>query len=103
MPASYFLGNRLLGTTTATPLWDDTTFIQSSQVFVCPTCGEAWGRIAMEGREWLPVRRGCPKHPWTEDIGGTFLPAWRRRLDDFPPEVVVYEFHLRLAGVPDAP
>ena len=100
MPAPhvhYFLGQSLLGSTDAIPMWDDLTLMQSSQVFVCPTCGEAWGRIMIEGREWYPVRAGCVKHPWLDPTGGTFIPPWRRHFRELPPEVVAYEFHLRLA------
>ena len=101
MPAPsihYFLGQRLLGSTSVLPFWDDTTLMQSSQVLVCPTCGDAWGRIVVEGREWLPSRSGCPKHPWLEDIGGTFIPPWRRHFRELPPEVLRYELEIRLAA-----
>ena len=100
MPASlthYFLGQRLLDSSPSLPFWDDTTLMQSSQVLVCPTCGEAWGRIMVEGREWLPVRAGCIKHPWLEDIGGTFIPPWRQHFRELPRGVLAYELDLRLA------
>lgn len=103
MPTHYFLGNALLGSTPATPQWDDTTLMHSSQVFVCPVCGEAWGRIALESaKEWYPVRRGCHRHPWIEDVGGTFIAPWRQHLHDLPGEVLRYELNLRLKEYPDA-
>lgn len=35
-----------------------------SIVYVCPQCGDAWGRIIFDtpGSRWLPIRRQCPKH-----------------------------------------
>lgn len=101
MPVSYFLGPRLLATTSAQPFWDDTSLVQSSQVFVCPTCGEAWGRIMIDGRQWLPVRRGCAKHPYIEEIGGTFLAPWRQRFDEYPKAVLEYELAIRLKALPE--
>ena len=101
MPVSYFLGPRLLATTSAQPFWDDTSLVQSSQVFICPTCGEAWGRIMIDGREWLPVRRGCSKHPYIEEIGGTFLAPWRQRFDELPKAVLEYELAIRLKALPE--
>ena len=101
MPVSYFLGPRLLATTTSQPFWDDTSLVQSSQVFICPTCGEAWGRIMIDGREWLPVRRGRSKHPYIEEIGGTFLATWRQRFDELPKAVLEYELAIRLKALPE--
>lgn len=98
MPAYYFLGPRLLAATPALPLWSDTEVCRHSQLFVCPQCGEAWGRIAIDGGEWLPVRRGCPRHPWIEDVGGTFLAPWQTRLDALPKEVLLHELTIRLAA-----
>ena len=98
MTTTYFLGPRLLGTSPSLPLWDDTTVSPMSQVVICPVCGEVWGRIAVEGREWLPVRRGCTKHSWLGDVGGSFLPPWRHSFDELPPAVLAYEVNLRLAA-----
>lgn len=102
MPA-YFFGQRLLATTNRLPMWDETTLASDSQVFICPTCGDAWGRIAMEGAAtWLPIRRGCSKHPWIEDVGGTFIPPWIHGCPDWlPPEVIRHELQIRLNQNPE--
>lgn len=100
MTAHYFLGNRLLGTGRA--YWDDITPLREGLALFCPTCGECWGRIAPEGsEEWLPIRAGCPRHPWT-DTPGTFLHPWQRQLTGLPPEVLRHEFLIRqhLIGTP---
>ncbi|MBW8034111.1 MAG: hypothetical protein FVQ79_00135 [Planctomycetes bacterium] len=31
-------------------------------IYVCPICGEAWGKILIEGCQFMPVRRACPDH-----------------------------------------
>lgn len=98
MPTHYFLGNRLLGTSRQLPAWADHDTDTASQVLVCPTCGEAWGRIAVEvkGSEWLPVRRGCAKHPWGDKVGASFIAGWRQTFAELPPEVLLYELNIRL-------
>lgn len=72
-----------------------------SQLFVCPVCGSAWGSIEDQG-EWVPVRAGCPLHPWpyTDHPGGTFLPPWPLRSDQWsfiPRTVLEREFSIHLA------
>jgi len=95
-PASYFLGTRLLGTGNGY-LWADAEPCIRSLVFVCPTCGEAWGRVFQPGREWLPVRRGCSLHPFLSDVGGSFIHPWRSGCpSEFPASVLSYELQLRL-------
>ena len=96
MPASYFLGTRFLGTGNSY-WWSDTQLSENSLVFVCPTCGEAWGRIFQQGCEWLPVRSGCPLHPFLSDVGGSFIPSWRSGCpSELPAPVLSYELNLRL-------
>jgi len=93
---TYFLGNRILG---SSPLkwWDDTTLSRASWVLVCPTCGDSWARVVDNPSDWLPVRMGCHKHPWaTSDVGGSFIFSWLQRIDALPPEVLRYEFELRM-------
>jgi len=94
--ASYFLGSRLLAVSPLPILWDDLSRADNSLVFVCPTCGDAWGRIAEEGKPWLPVRRGCRKHPWCDEVGGSFIAPWRKAYNELPPEVLLYEIEIRL-------
>lgn len=102
MSASYFLGNRLLGTSPRHPYWDDTMFASASLAFLCPTCGDTWGRVMVPGLEWLPIRRGCRQHPWCEEVGGSFIPPWRQGCPvELPPEVLRYELQLRLAQFPE--
>lgn len=96
MPAHYFLGNRLLGSSPRTPWWDSASLAEASVLFVCPVCGDAWGRVVIEGKEWVPLRRGCAKHPWNGSPGGTFIPSWLHRYDHLPDQVLRYELNLLL-------
>lgn len=102
MPASYFLGSRLLAVTDLPPLWDDVRPAGVSRLFMCPDCGEVWGRIALPDTRWMAVAAGCRKHPqWLEDVGGSFLASWRHNLRDLPAEVLAYELAIRLANYED--
>lgn len=103
MASHYFLGTRLLGTSREIPRWDDLTYMQSSQVLVCPTCGDAWGRIVIGNYDWLPIRRGCIKHPWSDSIGGSFIAPWRRTFAELPSEVLRYELQIRLDNLKEFP
>ena len=95
MAVYFWYGSTLVGTANYLPDWaDDRGASVTSQCFVCPTCGEVWGRIQVEGKEWLPLRRGCAKHDWL-DVGGSFLPPWVTSLSLFPREVLLREFLLR--------
>ena len=99
MPASYFLGNRLLATSHSHPYWDDTMFAARSVAFMCPACGEVWGRIALESGDWLPLLRPCQRHPHPNqgEPGGSFIHPWRIGCPaELPPEVLRYELQLRL-------
>lgn len=92
----YFLGNRLLAVGQARPMWSDTQQEFNNIAHLCPTCGEAWARVVLSSEaEWVPVRSGCPQHPWTSDLGGTFIAPWLHTLGAFPPDLLVYEFNLR--------
>lgn len=98
MPTHYFLGNRLIGTSRQLPAWSDIALESDHQLFVCPTCGEAWGRVTTEvdGAEWLPVRRPCARHSWLGEPGGSFIAPWRTTFVELPPEVLLYELNIRL-------
>lgn len=97
MPTHYFLGNRLLATCRDFPKWDDLTLSFSNQIFVCPRCGDIWGRIMQDGAEdFYPVRRGCSRHRYTDTVGGSFIAPWRKTFAELPPEVLAYELNLRL-------
>lgn len=93
----YFLGNRLLATDPRQPWWSDTQQETHNLLYVCPTCGEVWGRVIVASEaEWAPIRAGCLLHPWTEiGIGGSFIHPWLHTLSHFPPELLVHEFNLR--------
>lgn len=99
MPTHYFLGNRLLGTSRQLPAWADTQLLtENNLAFICPRCGEVWGRVTIDGiePEWLPVRRGCVRHPWSDAVGGSFIAPWRTTFAELPPEVLLYELNIRL-------
>jgi hypothetical protein len=101
--AHYFLGNRLLGASAHRPWYSDTQLEYCNTVFVCPICGDAWGRIVLSpSAEWAPIRSGCALHPWPYDVGGSFLHPWLRRLEGLPPELLVHEFNLRYERLPHA-
>lgn len=91
----YFLGARLLGSG-KTAWWSDTSIETMSQVFICPTCGEAWGRVVIPDADWTPVRRGCRQHPPINDAGGSFIAPWRHAFAELPIEVLRYEMNIRL-------
>lgn len=92
MPAAYFLGNRLLGSTILWHQWSDTELAQFSEALFCQKCGEIWGRV-VEGLapEWHVTNRRCAKHG-----DGSFIAPWRTTFEELPPEVLRYELQLRL-------
>ena len=97
MPASYFLGTRLLGVGPSL-LWSDNEPCRHSLLFVCPTCGDVWGRIYQPEAEWLPLRRGCQSHPFLSEIGGSFIAPWRLGCPaELPEPVLSYELQLLLS------
>jgi hypothetical protein len=97
MPASYFLGNRLLGTSPKQAMWDDTTPLAGNEAMFCPTCGEVWGRVLIwERSPWHTTTRNCAKHPTCLDSPGSFIASWRTTFEELPPEVLAYELQLRL-------
>lgn len=101
MPAHYFLGTRLVAVSSQPPLWDNLRVAEVSQLFLCPTCGEVWARIAIPDARWVAQHIGCRQHPsMGYDVGGSFIPAWRQNLRDLPIEVLQYELALRLANYP---
>ena len=101
MTATYFLGTSVLAIGPSPHWWDDTTPDSPSLVFVCPTCGDAWGRIlnSSSPQDWLPIRRGCQHHPWCDEVGGSFIPPWRHGCPaELPQQVLSYELSLRTGG-----
>ena len=97
MPASYFLGNRLLGTSIAKPAWTDSEGSDHSLLMMCPVCGEVWGRVHYDfGIGWHAVTRNCIKHQTIGDEAGSFIHPWRKTFRELPPEVLAYELQLRL-------
>lgn len=97
MPASYFLGTRLLGSTIAYHKWDDATECRDSEALFCPTCGEVWGRVVEAlATSWHCTIRPCHKHGPGLDSAGSFIAPWRNTTDELPSEVLLYEVQLRL-------
>lgn len=104
MPASYFLGSRLLGSTIAYHKWSDTEKMPDSEAFFCPECGEIWGRILESlSCNWHVTIRSCAQHPRYpgEDAAGSFIAPWRKAFEELPPEVLRYETQLRLDRIKD--
>ncbi len=92
--AHYFLGNRLLGSTSRVQTWDGVQSTRSLAYF-CPTCGEVWGRLVVgKGDEWVALSAPCAKHPaWRGTVQGSFLRSWNPHgLDELPDELLAYEF-----------
>lgn len=101
MPASYFLGTRLIGDTILNPRWADTEEARYNQALFCPRCGDIWGRIIHHpADEWHATIRNCPRHP-TSDAAGSFIAPWRTTFEELPPEVLRYEAQLRLDRLKD--
>lgn len=97
MPATYFLGSRVIATSPHPLWWSDSDKGDNSLVFICPICGDAWGRVAVTSCPWLPLVRGCPKHPdYPNEPGGSFIAPWRKQFAELPPEVLAYELSIRL-------
>lgn len=101
MTTLYFLGTRLLASSDAAPWWSDDQPLAGSIAYTCPTCGDTWGRVAFLSG-WLPVRAGCPKHPWphADQPGGSFIAPWRQGCPaELPPEILRYELSIRLKAL----
>lgn len=94
MTTHYFLGTRLLASTPTPARWNDHDPIAGPTMLVCPTCGEIWARVVTDHGEWLPIRAGCPLHPYLHPVGGSFIAPWRHTFNEFPQAVLEYEFDL---------
>ena len=93
MPALYFLGNRLLGSSPELSRWDDLKVNHNNLAYFCPTCGDIWGRVADDRcAGWFPVNVPCAKHG-----NGSFIFVWRNSFEELPPEVLKYELDTRLS------
>lgn len=95
MAAHYFLGSRLLGSTSKFQTWDGVT-ASRSRAYFCSKCGDIWGRVAIGGRDWQVLSVGCLNHPtWPWEPGGSFLLPWNHTmLNELPEEVLRREFAL---------
>lgn len=93
MQVLYILKSDVLASTNVIPYWSDSDNRPFSQVFICPKCGDSWGRVMVGDSEWVPVRRNCSKHgrPDLGEVGGSFLPPWRKTFHDLPLPVLQYE------------
>ena len=94
--AHYFLGNRLLGSTSRVQTWDGIQPARSLAYF-CPTCGEVWGRLVVApSDEWLALSAPCARHPaWLGTVPGSFLRGWNPTgLAELPDELLPYEFDI---------
>jgi hypothetical protein len=109
--AVFFLHNRSVGTSQILA-----HIAPHSVVYVCPTCGEAWGRIFISGGEsqyWEMEPTPCEKHrpQGVQDWGrvpGSFLvgtdiekrnmrvTAWGRAIEHLPQELYKREFELNI-------
>lgn len=63
------------------PYWAGKPGFPPSRILVCPKCGEAWGRIEVDGVSFLPLPRHCPEHG-----GGSLLLADAKY--NYPPMVI---------------
>jgi len=101
MQTLYFLRQTLLASGPFPYPWDDTRPVSANIVFICPTCGEPWGRVVRGERSWLPLVRPCEKHTLPFTPGGSFLHSWLRGISWAPDALINYEFHLALRGYKD--
>lgn len=109
MPASYFLGTRLLGDSIRNPMWDDAEEADYNLALFCPICGDIWGRVIKHPQiDWHSTVRHCARHfdhqrNWGGDHAGSFIASWRRTFAELPPEVLQYEVQLRLDRYKETP
>lgn len=102
MATHYFINNRLLASTPVLPKWADGVIQSHSSLFMCEVCGEVWGRILIDGLQWLPLIRRCAKHKKpTRESEGSFISSWIHDISYLPSEVLRYELNLRLARLPE--
>lgn len=88
----YFLGTRLLASTNVLPKWTESQVELFSNAYFCPHCGDVWARVVVDGRQHNPLTVPCSKHG-----NGSFIFPWRQGCpSELPPEVLLYEFNLRL-------
>lgn len=92
---TYYLYTQPLCRTVFPAMWDEVTKERNSNVYICQTCGDAWGRVVIPDAEWYAINRGCSRHPDWSGEAGTFIHPWRKTYEDLPPEVLRYEFLLR--------
>lgn len=96
---SYFLGNRLLGSSNQLPWWSDTQQVCRSDARLCPSCGDIWARIQVAGMEWACSHHTCNRCRTVHgSLGepGSFLHPWQRNFGHLPREVLIYEIQLRI-------
>jgi len=95
LTAHYFLGSRLLGSTSRHQTWDgvEPSF---SRAYFCTKCGDIWGRVAIDNKDWMVLAVGCQKHPeWSAYPGGSFIYSWNRNIiNELPDDVLRREFAL---------
>jgi hypothetical protein len=107
--ALYFLHNKLLAQATF-----PCDFTPHSLAYFCPTCGEVWGRIMIDGGKYWSVEHvACEKHlpqgiPEWGNIPGAFctnpnssrnnlsIMWWGRALEHLPLPILQREFALIL-------
>ncbi len=107
--ALYFLHNKLVDQATF-----KCDFTPHSLAYFCPTCGEIWGRIMVDGGGYWSVEpASCEKHtpqgvPEWGKIPGAFCTSidnrrqnlsvmwWGRALEHLPPTILQREFMLTL-------
>lgn len=75
--------------------------LEVNRAYLCPTCGEVWGRIYLADpstNRWVAFHTPCEKHPisWLWPAGCFWSDLNRDFTDTFPPEVLLREFHLHL-------
>lgn len=93
----YFLGTRLLDTGQFFP-WDDTRTAAGHLAFMCPHCGEVWGRVVSDkpDERWLCLHHPCRRHGRDYSVGGSFINSWLRDISFLPPKVLAYELDIHL-------
>lgn len=96
----FFISDKFLGSAERLPEFVHAELqVPASYVFLCPRCGDAWAKAAVEYKDswkWVPVMRYCRKHG-----DGRISMFWDADyMAALPFPVLLYEFirELRLQG-----
>jgi hypothetical protein len=100
--AEFFVQGRYLGSGLVEEQFHGTAGVcrPRSKVFVCPTCGDLWARIVVEGAKHFPLSHPCEKHEargFYDMIPGSVYEPWETKLlEAYPRELLLRETKLHI-------